>query len=338
MATPAFLRYLPARLKPLSSPAVWAPLTVFTLLSIFVWEYHKNPDWFNRPQITNLDPNSNLTPEEQARLSEIDTLDLLLRNARTPTSEEDLSTSLINPAAPDAATEESNTIAPDRTLAGKDNPFGIYEEQYKFPGAGSTPTVRASQPEASTSSLKALTSTPFSSNSRSALSDALDRQQSALRSTDESLSPSASEAPFNAQSSLQIEPSSAQPPSTSRAAIGQPSTLPNSVSSGNNGRNNGGSIAFPSQSSGDNRVPAPFIPTTADMSPPVGTTGYQVPSSASLPVFNTPAQQPTRNPFSQSVSVPAAGSVAPLPAPTTPSVNYTAPRFTQPEQSRRRPQ
>ena len=129
MATPTFLRYLPARLKPLSSPAVWAPLTIFALLSIFLWEYHKNPEWFNRQQITNVNPDSELTPEEQARLSQIDTIDVLLENTRIPGSARPTELGDLN--VPDLNSEDSV-----RALADKENPFAAYEEEYKFPGSG----------------------------------------------------------------------------------------------------------------------------------------------------------------------------------------------------------
>jgi len=336
MATPAFLRYLPARLKPLSSPAVWAPLSVFALLSIFIWEYHKNPDWFNRPQISNLNPDSTLTPEEQARLSEIDTLDLLLRNARTPSSSDDLSTSLINPTDPEAA--DSNTITPDRTLAGKENPFGAYEEQYKFPGSGSSPAVRTTPLEVGGLSLNSLPETPAAASS--ALSEALNRQQSTRNSASDSR---ASEGALGSDTAEGVRPSLGGSFQLDSTAIDtQPSSSLGRASSGNvggansngvNTGNNGGSFNFPTQSSGGDRIPAPFIPTTTEMSPPVGTTGYQVPASADLPVFNVSPQQPSRSQVRQPFAVPAPDASA---VPTPPTVNYTAPRVSQPEQSRRR--
>ncbi len=61
MATPTFLRYLPARLKPLRSPAIWAPLVVLVLLGIFVWEYRKDPARFSRGQVIQPTPESDLT-------------------------------------------------------------------------------------------------------------------------------------------------------------------------------------------------------------------------------------------------------------------------------------
>ncbi|MFK8184696.1 MAG: hypothetical protein AB8B99_15100 [Phormidesmis sp.] len=319
MATPAFLRYLPARLKPLSSPAVWAPLTVFTLLSVFIWEYHKNPDWFNRPQLSNLDPDSELTPEEQARLSEIDTLDLLLRSTRTSESG-DLSGDLLNIEGLDGA--DDATTSNDRNLAGRDNPFAAYEAEYQFPGSDGATATRTSLPEVSTPSIGTLGADAESSSlGSSALADALERQQAARLSGDNNSADGGSS--IGSTLGAGIEGASSVSVSSS--------DLPTSEGSLNSG-NNGGSIAFPSQSPDSSNISAPFIRTTTDMSPPVGTTGYQVPASANLPVFNVPSQQPTRSPFSRSVPTPAA-TAAPTP---TPTVNYTAPSFTQPEQNRRR--
>ena len=330
MATPTFFRYLPARLKPLSSPAVWAPLTVFTLLSLFIWEYRKNPDWFNRPQMSNIEPSSTLTPEEQARLSEIDTLDLLLRNARVP-SGDDLSTSLINPEAPEALSDE--TVAPDRSLAGRDNPFAAYEEQYKFPGASSATAAQVESPKASTdAAISPSAATP--STGGNALAEALNRQQATRNEGENRTTPNIN--------TPRTSPIGAQPTqSLSEAALGSlDSRVRVGAASGRNfgtGNNSGfasgsagSSIALPAPSSG---VSAPFIRTTPEMSPPLGTTGYQVPSSTSLPVFNVPPQQTTRSSVGQFALPP---TTEPSSASTAPTVNYTAPSFTQPEQNNRR--
>lgn len=333
MATPAFLRYLPARLKPLSAPAVWVPLTVFTLLSVFIWEYHKNPDWFNRPQISNADPNSNLTPEEQARLSEIDTLDLLLRNARTPEGD-DLSTSLINPAEQDPLAE--TLTAPDRSLANRDNPFAAYEEQYQFPGStgsnsGSAATpqpMRLQTPAASDASSLDFSSSSNSNNSSNVLSEALNRQRSASREAGDR--PASGGGAQGVSSSIDSQRSNATSAGSFSDGLGR-------LGEGNaNAGNNGGSFAFPASVPSSNGISDPFIRTTPDMSPPVGTTGYQVPASANLPAFNVPTQQPTRNPFGQPSSLSSPAAPASVSTPATPNVNYTAPSFAQPEQNRRR--
>lgn len=326
MAKPAFLRYLPARLKPLSSPAIWAPLTIFVLLSAFLWEYHRNPDWFNRTQADNIAPESNLTPEEEARLSEIDTLDVLIEGSRMRgTSPE--ANGLTDPASLEAGATDG--AAPGEGLSGRNNPFAAYEDEYKFPGAASS---QRATPPALPSSGANPTPTPASTSpnaaTSNALSDALDRQR---ENSEAVTQPSTSSAP----SSLNPQPA-ARPNSD-----GFSGSVP---SSGSN----------PSETSGaqppSSGITTPFIRTTTDMSPPAGTTGYQTPASSSLPVFNAPPQQPTQGPFSGNQSIPQnsipqnnfrqsiqppAPAATSLPTPASPNVNsYTPPSFTQPQQNR----
>ncbi len=314
MATPAFLRYLPARLKPLSSPAVWAPLTVFALLSIFLWEYHKNPEWFNREQITNANPDSDLTPEEQAKLSEIDTIDVLLENARISGAARPAN--LGNLDVPEA---ESGASA--GSLASQDNPFAAYEEEYKFPGSDRATGAVGTAPSSNSFGLGSPPATAQPA-AGSALAEAI-RQQNAISAEDRSSPQPASSGGSATNTSPVITPSD-------NSAFSAPGLSPE-------------------QASGSG-ISAPFTRTTLDMSPPVGTTGYQTPASSRLPVFNTPSQQPTSNPFNRQAQPaipqsgsfqsgsfqPAAPATAPLPGAATPNSNsYTPPRFSQPEQNRR---
>ena len=330
MAKP-FFRYLPARLKPLGAPAVWVPLTIFALLSIFIWEYYRNPDWFERDPITNANPQSDLTPEEQARLSEIDTVDLLLEGARVPNNPSEADDdSPLNSVDLDAEAAEIN-----RRLANRDNPFGEYEAEYAFPGANrpgnaegaETPDVRSATPGLATPSPTPRTTTgtfnfdstpdaPLPTTS-SALSDAIDRQQ-AIRAAESSDSQSG-----DIPASTGDLPDDLSIPSSDTQGTSRP--RPSSSAPGS--------------------VPVPFIRTTPDMSPPVGTTGYQAPATSDLPAFNRRIPSTTRNPLN--VPAPSSsgqiGTVQPPPiarpvqrGQVEPSETiYTAPRSTQPEQNRR---
>ena len=303
MATPAFLRYLPARLKPLSSPLVWGPLTVFCLLSIFVWEYRRNPDWSNRQPITDLDTDvdgANLSPEEQAGLSEVDTLDVLLDGVRLPSENADVEAS-----APLSSTDDN------RQLTEGADPFGIYTREYEFPRASTVPPRSSTQSTPpSTRGLAGsdlsgiLPETPSPATS-SALSDALDRQQSAQR-------PTPSNSSLNSESirpsQTVPEPSASQGTQSNQAVDPQAAGTPGGIS-------------------------VPYIRTTPNMSPPVGTTGYRPPATSNLPVFNQPLPQPSRNPYSPAPT-PAAQPALPGAVPQ-PGVSYTPPSFTQPDQTRR---
>lgn len=333
MAKPAFIRYLPARLKPLGSPAVWIPLTAFTLLGVFAWEYYHNPDWFSRDSITSLTPDSQLTPEEEAQLSELDTLDVLLNGSRAPEGTATV-TSQINPDAPDRDKKATETDTSASETA-------IDFSAYPIPGAASTtttltpsqsfifsesnrPTTGATGSNSSTSGFNfgnGLANTPSPAASSSALAEALERREAEL-------------------SAIEQSPSSANAP-TPLTVNGQRGASGSSAADGST------VLEAPTTA---NPITSPFIRTTSEMSPPAGTTGYQVPATSSLPAFNIPPQQPTRSPYSppansnqfavpttptgQAVPAPAAVA-APVISPQnsgTSSRLYTQPSSIQPEQ------
>jgi hypothetical protein len=45
--SPAYLRYLKARLKPFGRPAFWTSAIALLLVLLFAWEYWNSPEWFN---------------------------------------------------------------------------------------------------------------------------------------------------------------------------------------------------------------------------------------------------------------------------------------------------
>ena len=306
MATPTFLRYLPARLKPLSSPAIWAPLAVLVLLGIFVWEYRKDPARFSRGQVIQPAPDSDLTEIQPSG----DSIDALIEgtNGRLPA---------VNPLRPNSSqpgSEEAAAAGDSGQLSGRENPFDAYAADYQFPGAtdaAGSPT----SPTAPTNSYGRSGSSqtgqapnfnfgsglvnPAAPATNSALSEAIGRQQAeraAASSTGTPEGGSAASAP----------PSSGN--RSSSAGAPEPARVPGTVS-------------------------APYIRTTPDMSPPAGTTGYQTPATSRLPVFNIAPQQPSRNPYS-APPAPAAGQTGADTA-TPNGTLYTAPSFVQPQQNGR---
>ncbi|MEO0770822.1 MAG: hypothetical protein AAFY72_15620 [Cyanobacteria bacterium J06649_4] len=324
MAKPAFLRYLPARLKPLSNPAVWAPLTIFTLLSVFIWEYHNNPEFFNRNPLSRITPESELTPEEQARLAEIDNLDVLLDGSRV-SGETEAVTSQINPDAP--GSEEAEADGRDGPLSEQENPFAAYEAEYQFPGANAASSATTIRPNrsasASTGNNAAGASSsgstfdfgnglvnPSAPGTNSALAEALNRQAAEK------------EAAAARENGRNSSPANIQPVSgASTGNPNQPGFAPSNTAV----------PAAPAQN-----IPTTFIPTTPNMSPPVGTTGYQPPATSGLPTFNAAPQQATPSPYAlptptQGSNPFATPSAAPAAA-TPPATLYTAPTFTQPDQ------
>lgn len=82
--SPAFFRYLKARLQPLGRPAFLASSVGMVLVLLFVAKYWNDPEWFSRfggdeavsPE--ELAANSNLSPEELAAIADIDSSSILL--------------------------------------------------------------------------------------------------------------------------------------------------------------------------------------------------------------------------------------------------------------------
>lgn len=331
MAKP-FFRYLPAKLKPMSAPAVWIPLAIFTLLSILLWEYYQNPEWFERDAITNANPESTLTPDEQAKLSEIDTVDLLLKGAQVtgPLSgfdELDAIESDSNEGSAELGLSDSGASASNtgRQLANRSDPFGSYAAEYEFPGANRASTSAQNPapspgtspigiPPVGSASTRSTSGNPQQSIAPSAFSDAIERQE-ALRTGDR-----------------EPQPANSAPNRTTSTRSPINSSVPLSPTEELNA-----TIAPQAPSS----VSVPFIRTTPAMSPPAGTTGYPAPFNP--PSFNTTAPQPIQSPTLAPIAPGQIGTVqtAPVARPIQPnqtpgaSTLYTAPRSVQPEQNRR---
>ena len=305
MAKP-FLRYLPAKLKPLSAPAVWIPLTVATLLGILLWEYYNHPEWFDRDPITNANPESTLTPDEQAKLSEIDTVDLLLQGAQVSGPLSAQETDLENVSELNPTNLGTDAAGTSRQLANRSDPFGAYAAEYEFPGASQansgTPN-RPSQPSTSTGA----SATPFNFGSStgspslptapSALSNAIDQQQAAKA---EEAQRSADSAQPLSQSNIDaaapfIRTTPAMSPPVGTTGYQTPAT--SSLSNFN---------VAPTQTT-PNPLNLPAAPAAGTIAP--GQIGTVQPSPIARPIQSSP--------------VPAGSSI------------YTAPSSTQPEQNRR---
>lgn len=82
--SPAFFRYLKARLQPLGRPAFWASSVGMLLVLLFVAKYWNDPEWLSRlgggdaatPE--EVAANANLSPEELAAIADIDSSSILL--------------------------------------------------------------------------------------------------------------------------------------------------------------------------------------------------------------------------------------------------------------------
>ncbi len=322
MAKP-FLRYLPAKLQPLSAPAAWIPLTTFALISILLWEYCQNPDWFERDPILNANPESALTPDEQAKLSEIDTVDLLLKGAQASNP---LSSPLSGSKAPGDTSDilapvdlDAETAKGDRQLANRSDPFGAYASEYKFtgPNRSSAETSNASTsqnlgpnnvPSTASAGFGSVAESPSLAATPSALSEAIDRQ-AAIKAGEAQRNGSTNASPgFLAQPSGRSTAESFSQSGLSQSGLSQSGLSLNAAQASEN-------------------VSTSPIQTTPAMSPLVG-----------------PVQNPPAVPFSSETTFPgqigtvqASPIARPLLLKPTPPVGtvYTAPSSTQPEQNRR---
>ena len=340
MTKPAFVRYLPARLKPLGRPAVWAPLAVVALLGAIVLEYRQNPDWFNRQPVTTLTPESSLTSEEAARLSEVGTLDVLLNGARVPEDTE-VVTSQINPDAP-VSDELASAEETEEPMSSAEAIARSVSEDYPIPGA---PSVATTSPSTAPSTQPGTFSGTTGLLGPSSDSSATSRGETTFNFGDGLVNPAApstNSALADAVNRREAQLAAEQAASGGGTSDEGPSEI-NSVR---------GTSRLPTTSVVPAApVPGAFTRTTSEMSPPPGTTGYQVPGTARLPGYNLPPAVPTRNPLDtanpgvsntlngggRSLTVPAPANVAPpvvdAPGATTNSGRlYTAPSSVQPEQ------
>ena len=354
MALPVSFRYFLARLSPLARPLVLSSSLFLVLIGIFLWEYRNNPDWFGAysPEETdrpteNLDL-SQFTPEEQSAIAEIDNLSVLFNeidvSGSTPTSEataegpQSLLQQLLGSGNPiDSGRERSGTSA---------QPFQRYLEQYQFlggqrqvdaappnlQGVFRQPAVpRAGTTSFATGSPQAFGTAPtFGSSQVSGASQpfgagqaqtGVNAQGQALSALGQALldltnpgdSAAASRTAASGRTTTTTAPN-AQAADAERTATSspQPGTAQPSLL-------NGGQANAPGTTAGSNAVyipgiPYPVLPTTPNMSPPPGTTGYVPPSSLNLrPPGTTGANSASPNA--------ASGFPAPIPGfPTAPTV------------------
>ncbi|MEM9009258.1 MAG: hypothetical protein AAGE59_37875 [Cyanobacteria bacterium P01_F01_bin.86] len=313
-------RFIAKRLKSLTRPIPLVSGVTLVILAIFISEYVKHPEWFGTYSQEGDEPNpsldlSSLTPEEQAAVADIDNLSVLFNDLGI--SQQGNPTIQAIPQDVDQAQDSlfqdllvlSESAEAESSLEGA-NPFQQYLNQYRFIGQtpqgniagssipnnlpGALPTV--SQP--GTSALFQ-TGSSVSPNRTSALQQALNNQGPATVATpieegsDAALSNGEEQLPNGSEPTATSSDNSA--PSNSEGLGSQAVTIPG--------------VAFP------------VLPTTPEMSPPTGTTGYTPPASLEyvqpIPGSNSTSSFPTSgttlpSPSSAGVpSIPSAGSATP---------------------------
>ena len=310
------LRALFNRLRFLGRPLPLATTVGVVLLSVFVWDYLRHPEWFGAFDTTEAGPNedldlSGLTPEEQAAVSNIDNLTLLFRELGVESG----AVPAIQ-ALPDAADEEGTNAFLNETLALSrpnstssalgESPFTRYLDQYRF--SSNTPTANQI---GSRSGDRLSDINPFRQPTRNEriqenqpynpLSAAL-QNQAGLSSVAEAEEDTPLANELRSQST-----GSRQNGATTADSTGQQSLPPGEFSSQ--------TVTIPG-------VDLPVLPTLPQMSPPPGTTGYTPPSTLELmpplPGSNraTPSSVPGTAPLA-----PARAGVPVAPAGGVPSLN-----------------
>lgn len=169
---PAPVRYLRARLRALKRPMAWGPATVLALIGLFTWEYWFHPELFRATNdigtVGSTRFNPSVSSEDSAIGADIDSLAVLLQDlnannaapgegeqaeaqaaapapglfdwfAQRQAETESTSAKNTNTASPPAAAP-SNAQQPDQSLAANGNPFALYAQNYRLPGANSPTT------------------------------------------------------------------------------------------------------------------------------------------------------------------------------------------------------
>lgn len=293
MAVPSSLRAFLARFRLLTNPLVLSSGVFLVLLGIFVWEYATHPEWFDTYSQEGDGPNQNvdlsgLTPEEQAEVANIDNLSLLFESSQDSTDASQAETflseengdsdSLLNQLLAQSAPSTS-----EESLSDSDNPFAQYLEQYQFVGAdNSGQTDGSSNPFADTTIGRRSQADATTGSGRNGL-PALGQSQATTTSPEQ-----AAVSPL-AQALRQLSAGTSAGTTTTTSTVGASSqSSPQSAGEESatnaptaDGRNTfqDGTQGFPSRTVTIPGVASPFLPTTPQMSPPPGTTGYTPPPS-----------------------------------------------------------
>ena len=326
MALLPLFRSILKRLKSLTRPVPLASGVLITILAIFIWDYVRHPEWFGTYSQEGDGPNesidlSGLTPEEQAAVADIDNLSVLFNDlgiapqgdptiqANQPGEGEGAQDSLFEDILATPTPTEVEALADNR------NPFDRYLNKYRFPGQAQQSAANGALPNATQSGVGIANPGPlptvsipgFGLSSQngangvpapgqiSALERALQNQGSTASSTE----------PSTGLSTLENEGQSLENGDNPSATSDPRSGLSALESQGSQ------AVTIPG-------VPFPVVPTTPEMSPPPGTTGYTPPASLQV-------TQPTQG--NSPSGLPGNGTVLPTPSsagiPTIPSGSST---------------
>ncbi|MGD1907839.1 MAG: hypothetical protein ACFB0C_17880 [Leptolyngbyaceae cyanobacterium] len=281
MALPQF-RYIWARLSPLAHPVVLASGLFALLAGAFALEFVRNPNWYRAydPDEENANGDlvsSDLTPEEQAQVADIDNLSFLTNSIGNESTEAG--------AASDAQSESITLLqqllgstATDNAAANSENTLNRYLDRYA--------ALELDSIDPSTNIYRNLF--------ESASSVEADPTAAQLNFSGQTQAGASNGTPLInsnplAQALQALIPGGVGPTANAPAAerIGEDGTEVSELTAA-------GTAVDPFGLNGALRpvtlpaIPGTFLPTTPDMSPPLGTTGYVPPASLPLiPPLNT---------------------------------------------------
>jgi hypothetical protein len=323
--SPAFFRYLKARLQPLGRPAFWVSAVGMSLVFLVIAKYWNDPEWFSRfggdgaTSPEGAAANSNLSPEELAALANIDSSSILLERfdpatalptVPLPEADSGQSKDSDESGGPEGLLSQfslgkpkSNAIPasnPSNTGQEDSNPFATSIQELLTAGSrfgsglstNATPNALATSPLApggvqnSTSGTSALNS-PNANRSTSGGSSSANAD---TRASNPSSSGSEGQSPTNARRQT-------SPTLTSQGQF--PSSYPSNNFSGGSAYNAAGQPNYPAYPApGTTGYGAPPTTTTPQNSyqylvPPVPTTGVPAPVPVTPGNFGQTPTQPS---------------------------------------------
>jgi len=321
MASSSWFRSFLNRAQFFTRPVPLISSVVVVVLGIFIWESVTHPEWFGAYSTDEDSPLgdldlSGLTPEEQAAVADIDNLSLLLSDLGVTAEgrpsiqvgaegEQTTQQTLLQDLLAISATSQSSPAT------NGENPFDKYLEQYRFigevaPGANSTSTASAASDRGASSydQFQPTGTTIPNRASLTPLEQALQQQRAAA---------AISETTMDATATANPERSSSSDTVISAEAEDEALRLP--------------AGEFGSQAVTIPGIPYPVLPTSPQMSPPPGTTGYTPPASLELmpPVPNggSSVSLPSAGINSSPLTLPSVSTGAGVPNLTTPRVDVS---------------
>ncbi|MDB9529506.1 hypothetical protein PN498_26180 [Oscillatoria sp. CS-180] len=298
MALSNWLRSLTNRLSYLTKPVPLASSLGLLLLGVFVWEYVRHPEWFGTYSQDESVPNSDidlsdLTPEEQAAIADIDNLSVLMNELGVESGGVPNIQALVDNSEgeQDAFVQDVLALATPtegRSSGLNDSPFARYLEQYQFAGRSfNSNNSQSFASDISETNISAFNEGLGQETSRSFTNPLLFALQNPAPVADRAVPTEGAQVESEARSPEEFSLDTPEPFNTTDSAQLPPGE-------------------FSSQTVTIPGVGFPVLPTLPQMSPPPGTTGYTPPASLNLmpPLPNRNGAEALPSPFTPNSATP----------------------------------